>query len=470
MPFIRINIRKKEETDMKKRMIMMIAAVTMAMAGCGQKDSAILKNETEAAIIEAQTAGAGVQEKSVDMISLSKAGSNNDEGGTESLDIIDAGELFTDRDMLNSPDISGAKEMTVMDGNDIVITEEGIYVLSGDAENATVYVEAGSEDKVQLVLNGLNINNADSPCIYVKNVDKVFITAMSQDNSLSVSGDFTADGDTNTDAVIFSKDDLVMNGTGRLVIASTDNGITSKDSIKFTGGDLQIECGGSAVEAHESILIAQGNLNILRCNDGLHAEDNDDDATGFIYVKGGNINITASDDAIHATTTVTIDNGSLVLSGSEGIEGTVIQINGGTIDINATDDGINAAHKSTALSPLFELNGGTVTVAMGAGDTDGVDSNGDIRINGGTISITGQSTFDYDGNAEYNGGTIIENGQDTNVISNQMMGGHGGMGGMGPQGQFRRGKQLGSGDSDELPPGDVRQGQRDAGEWQPKDM
>jgi hypothetical protein len=107
---------------------------------------------------------------------------------------------------------------------------------------------------------------------------------------------------------------------------------------------------------------------------------------------------------------------------------------------------------------------------MGAGDTDGVDSNGDIRINGGTISITGQSTFDYDGNAEYNGGTIIENGRDTNVISNQMMDGHGGMGGMGPQGQFRRGEKLGSGDSDELPPGDVRQGQRDAGEWQPRDM
>jgi hypothetical protein len=65
---------------------------------------------------------------------------------------------------------------------------------------------------------------------------------------------------------------------------------------------------------------------------------------------------------------------------------------------------------------------------MGAGDTDGVDSNGNIIVNGGTISVTGNSTFDYDGTAQYNGGTIIVNGQTVNSIPNQMMGG--GMGGM----------------------------------------
>ena len=60
---------------------------------------------------------------------------------------------------------------------------------------------------------------------------------------------------------------------------------------------------------------------------------------------------------------------------------------------------------------------------MGSGDTDGIDANGNIYINGGTIDITGNSPFDYDGNAEYNGGTIIVNGTKTNTITNQMMGG-----------------------------------------------
>ncbi|MCR5688550.1 MAG: carbohydrate-binding domain-containing protein, partial [Lachnospiraceae bacterium] len=317
---------------------------------------------------------------------------------------------------------------------DITIDKEGIYVLGGTAENVTVYVDAGSEDKVQLVLDGLSISNSEKPCIYVKSADKVFITSVS-DNSLSTSGTFSADGDTNTDAVIFSKDDLVLNGTGSLSIKSSDNGIAGKDSVKITGGYISIECEGSAVEAHDSILIAQGVLDITKCNDGLHADDDDDDSAGYIYIGGGSMNITAKDDAVHATTIVRIDNGKLSLSAHEGIEGTAIQVNDGTVEISASDDGINAARKSSALSPVFEMNGGTVTITMAAGDTDGVDSNGDIIINGGTISISGQSTFDCDGNAQYNGGTIIENGKETNTITNQMMGGPGNMGGMRPDGE-----------------------------------
>jgi hypothetical protein len=64
---------------------------------------------------------------------------------------------------------------------------------------------------------------------------------------------------------------------------------------------------------------------------------------------------------------------------------------------------------------------------MGPGDTDGVDSNGNIIVNGGTISVTGNSAFDYDGVAQYSGGTIVINGSVVNTIPNQMMGG--GMGG-----------------------------------------
>ena len=61
---------------------------------------------------------------------------------------------------------------------------------------------------------------------------------------------------------------------------------------------------------------------------------------------------------------------------------------------------------------------------MGSGDTDGIDSNGNLYINGGIIDITANSPFDYDGEAKYNGGTIIVNGTETNTITNQMMGGN----------------------------------------------
>ena len=60
---------------------------------------------------------------------------------------------------------------------------------------------------------------------------------------------------------------------------------------------------------------------------------------------------------------------------------------------------------------------------MGQGDTDGVDSNGNIYINGGTVDITGNSPFDYDGEGKLNGGTLTVNGTQTTTLTNQMMGG-----------------------------------------------
>ena len=104
-----------------------------------------------------------------------------------------------------------------------------------------------------------------------------------------------------------------------------------------------------------------------------------------------------------------------------------IQINDGKISISASDDGINAARKSSAYTPTVEINGGEITIVMGAGDTDGVDSNGNLIINGGTVNVSGNSCFDCDGTATYNGGTVIVNGQQVDSIPVQMMGGRGGM-------------------------------------------
>ena len=318
---------------------------------------------------------------------------------------------------------------------------EGVYVFSGNASDVTITVNAGDEDKVQLVLDGVGITNSSKPAVYVVNADKVFVTTASgSTNSLSVTGSFTADGTTNTDAVIFSKDDLVINGLGTLNIRSSNNGITSKDDLKVTGGTLHITCSADALEANDSIAIAGGSISINTGKDGLHAENDEDNTVGTIYICGCSLDITAGSDGIQATTVVQIDNGNISISASEGIEGTYVQINGGTINISASDDGINASNKSNAVSTAIEINGGDITVNMGQGDTDGVDSNGNLIINGGTIRVNAQSPFDYDGTAQKNGGTIYVNGTQTDAITNQMMGGMGGMqqGGM-PQNNMQGG-------------------------------
>ena len=342
--------------------------------------------------------------------------------------IYAADEQFTDRDLEQTVDLSEATYYTVTNGQDITITSAGVYVLSGEASNMTVYVEAGKDDKVQLVLDGVSVTNESFPVIYIKSADKVFITT-NADNTLSVTGTFVSDGNTNTDGVIFSKSDLTLNGTATLTVSSTDNGIVGKDDLKITGGTYVITASSKAIEANDSIRIADGVLYLTAGTDGLHAENNEDASKGYIYICDGSLTITAGDDAIHATTVVQTDGGIIAITAAEGIEATYIQFNAGTISIQASDDGVNAAYKSSAYTPTLEINGGEITVSMGSGDTDGIDSNGNIIVNGGTVSVTGNSTFDYDGTAQYNGGTILVNGQQVSSIPNQMMGGRGGFGG-----------------------------------------
>ena len=347
---------------------------------------------------------------------------------TASGGMIDVSDLFSERDLKQTADTTDAETLTVSDGQDISITKEGVYVISGSASNVTISVEVTDEEKVQLVLDGVSITNETKPCIYVKNADKVFVTTTGTESSLSVTGTFVADGETNTDAVIFAKDDLVLNGQGTLNISSTDNAISCKNDLKVTGGTYNISCSHSALEAKDSISVADGTLNITSCVDGLHAENDDDNSTGQIVLLAGTMNIKASDDAIHATTILQVNGGTYDITAAEGLEATVIQINDGQLSISASDDGINAAKKSDSYTPKVEFNGGYTKVVMGAGDTDGVDSNGDIIVNGGTIDVSGQSTFDFDGTGTVNGGTVIENGTETNTLTNQMMGGgmHGG--------------------------------------------
>ncbi|HSC89568.1 MAG TPA: carbohydrate-binding domain-containing protein [Polyangiaceae bacterium] len=349
------------------------------------------------------------------------------------LDTPETAVMFTARDLEQVADTSDATYIELVSGQDVTISAAGVYVISGSATNVTIVVDAGQEAKVQLVLSGVSVTNDDAPVVYVKTADKVYLTTTDGENHLEVTGAFVPDGETNLDAVIFSKEDLVLNGTGSLEIVSAQgNGVTSKDDLKITGGTLVVTSALDGLEANDSIRIAGGDVTIDSGKDGLHAENEDDDSLGYVYVSGGTIRIAAADDGIHGTSVVQIDGGTIdITESSEGIEATYIQINDGDVSVLASDDGINVGSKSSAYDVVIEVNGGTIYVEVAGNDVDGFDANGDIVINGGTISVVAPAqppsgAFDFDGTGQLNGGTVTVNGE---VITELVADGGGGPGG-----------------------------------------
>lgn len=334
------------------------------------------------------------------------------------------------------------------DSNDIIlekstkITEAGVYNLTGTISDG--YIEIDTDGEVELNLNNVSITNTSGPAIYVKNANTVVIN-LSGENTLTDGSTYNF-SDTDANAVIFSHDNLVIMGSGTLKInANYEDGIVSKDDLKIKSGIYIITSKDDGIRGKDSVYIINGKFTINSGGDAIKSTNDTDSEKGFVKISKGTFNITSSSDGIDALTKLIIDGGTFIInsqddgthadglveinggtitiSACEGIEGTYVKINDGSINISASDDGINATNKSDNYQVTIEINGGNIIIKMGSGDTDGIDANGNLYINGGTINITGQSPFDYDGEAKYTGGKIIVNGVETNEITNQFMGG-----------------------------------------------
>ncbi|OAS13330.1 carbohydrate-binding domain-containing protein [Paenibacillus oryzisoli] len=398
--------------------ITLAALLSVAAVGCSNAPS---DNVNASATTTTQTATAAT----------STSSSSTTPKSTATSSVPNKSDLFSDRDLAQSADLAAATSMKLVSNQDVTLSKEGIYVLSGEVDNVTVVVDAPEDAKVQIVLDGVSINNEDSPAIYVKAADKVFVTSTSSKNHMEVSGSYVADGDTNLDAVIFSRADLTLNGTGSLdIVSKAGNGISSKDDLKITGGVYTIQSSADAIEANDAILINDGTITIDSGKDALHSENDEDASRGYVYIEGGTLTIKAADDAIRGNSFVQIDGGIINIETSEeGIEANAIRINDGQITLYANDDGINASAKVNA-DVVIEVNGGTINVKMASGDTDAFDSNGNLYINGGTINVEAVSAFDADGIAQLNGGNVTVNGEKiTQITPSRGGGGRGGAGG-----------------------------------------
>ncbi|MEG2378533.1 MAG: carbohydrate-binding domain-containing protein, partial [Clostridia bacterium] len=205
-------------------------------------------------------------------------------------------EMFTPRDKesgydestgtkitLNGEGATANSEAVTIVGKTVTLSDEGVYIISGSLKNGQIIVDADKTDKLQIVLNGVAITSADSAPLYIKQADKVFVTlAADSKNTLITDGDFKEKDGNNLDSVIYSKEDLTMNGKGTISVSTKyGHGITSKDDLAITGGAYDINVSNNGLAGKNSVRIADGTFKITSGKDGVHSENADDASLGY---------------------------------------------------------------------------------------------------------------------------------------------------------------------------------------------
>lgn len=414
---------------MKKTLFAMLSVLALLITGCGMR---------EISSVPENTAGTESQEITVDSTSED---TTTTESTSEVTEAVSASGLFTDRDLdagydesksaviqLNGTSAACSSDAVKISGGNVTITDEGTYILSGTLDDGMIIVDAGKSDKTQLVLDGVTIHSQTCAPIYIRQADKVFLTlAPGSTNTLSNGGTFTAIDENNIDAVIFSKDDLTLNGSGILIVTSpAGHGIVSKDSLKITGGIYDINCASHGLAGKDDVCIVNADFTIVSGKDGIHSE-NDDDTLGFIWLQSGTFDISAEGDGISAAAYLQIEDGSFQITAGGSINATAPSseswgsfmgggrhgdgMMGGGMMGGAPDEpsGAEASADSTSMKGLkagssLTINGGVFTID--AAD-DAIHSNDCVTVSGGTFEIaSGDDGFHADVTLTVTGGTI----------------------------------------------------------------
>lgn len=336
----------------------------------------------------------------------------------------------------------------IKDENILKVTTPGVYVLSGKLDDGQILVDTEDEGSVRLVLKGAEINCSDGPAINILSAQKVVISleegtvnTMSDGSSYSTAGESSDEPNSS----IFSKDDLTINGTGTLnVMGNYNNGITGRDKLKITGGTINVTSADDGIMGRDMVAVKDGSIKINAGGHGIKTTNDTDAEAGTVYIEGGALDIDSIDDAINSVNGINITGGLITaatgddgmhsdsfihISGGtvnikkslEGIEAGEIIIDGGEIHIASSDDGINAAggnnEQPAGRKPeannfadgsdyKITINGGTVFINAAG---DGLDANGSIYMNGGTVTINGP-TFDGNGYIDYDREFVISGG------------------------------------------------------------
>jgi hypothetical protein len=208
--------------------------------------------------------------------------------------------------------------------------------------------------------------------------------------------------------------------TGATVAAVTAGALvaTGSPETSATADTAAVSDSAKGLKAGTSLLIMGGTFTLDTSDDCLHTN-------GDLGITGGTFIMASGDDGIHGDDAVVILAGTFQLNQSyEGIEGNSINIAGGDFELTAADDGFNAAGGNdgsaqggrpgwgifdTSTSSYLRFTSGTIWLDASG---DGLDSNGYLYVEGGTIIVSGPTNsgnggMDYGIEAVISGGTVV---------------------------------------------------------------
>ncbi len=376
---------------------------------------------------------------------------------------LDAQTHYTNEDL--TWDSSGEKTIDLanptatagvsVENGTITITSGGTYRITGEY-SGQVKIEAAKTDTVRLVLDNAKITNSTGAAINVVSAAEAIIyTAAGTTNTVADEANYTATGDDDPDAAIYSTANLTLTGEGSLSVKGAyEEGIHTTGGLVIASGTLEVNAANTGIKGKDYVDITGGIVNVTAAQDGIKSTNTDDESMGFTRLSAGSVTVSAGDDGLKAPHTLEISGGTLNIEKSnEGIEAQYINILDGDVTVNSTDDGINASLKDSSSDTSSDTTSGTATAGQqtqqnqngqvqqapaGGGaapggsqgstgqnqnmpqpPTDGAMPGGGtfevvdaaINISGGTVTVNAEGDgIDSNGTATFSGGTVTVNG------------------------------------------------------------
>lgn len=311
------------------------------------------------------------------------------------------------------------------DGGYVIINRGGVYELSGTLANGRVVVNAKGEDIV-LVLNGVNITCANSSPLYVYKASSVTLIANGKTENVFTDGtdydfslDFCDSVESEPNAAIFSKADLIIRGTGTITAKGNySSGIIGKDTLKIVNTTVNVEAANNGINGKDSLTIQNSTVNVTAANDGLRSTQDKDPALGYAMFTDSNINVTAGGDGIQVETGLTVDNCSMVVKTGGGAFAEAngsqkgVKCNQGYADFKGGAAYFDCADDAFNVAGNISVSGGVINILSG---DDALHSDGSVNVSGGTIVVTTCREGLEGMSVDISGGTVYVNSKSDGI-------------------------------------------------------